>query len=140
MNWRLIFMLSLFGLAMGVATVFFIPSSIEPLFWLAIWIACAYLIATRAGGRYFVHGVATGIANAIWIIVVHVGLFQTYAARHAEEMAMMANMGMPTHPRQMMVLSGLVIGVVSGVIIGLLALLASRFVRSRAVPAAVSTG
>jgi hypothetical protein len=131
MNWRLIFLLSLFGLAMGVATVFFIPSTIEPFLWFAIWIACAYLIATRAGGRYFMHGVATGIANAVWIIVAHVALFQSYAAGHVDEIAMMANMGLPRHPRQMMVLSGLVIGVVSGVIIGLLSLLASRFVRPR---------
>jgi hypothetical protein len=37
MNWRLIAQLSLFGLAMGIATVFFIPSTIEPLFWLVIF-------------------------------------------------------------------------------------------------------
>jgi uncharacterized membrane protein len=33
MNWKLIFLLSLFGLAMAIATVFVIPSNIEPLFW-----------------------------------------------------------------------------------------------------------
>ena len=56
MNWKLILQLSLFGLAMGLATVFFISSSAEPFFWLAIFIASAYLIATRAPGRYFLHG------------------------------------------------------------------------------------
>ena len=140
MNWRLIFMLSLFGLAMGIATVFFIPSNIEPLFWLAVWIACAYLIATRAGGRYFVHGVATGIAATVWIIAAHVALFQSYAANHPKEMAAMQNMWLPTHPRLVMVLNSLLIGVIAGVIIGLLALLARRFVRSRAVAVPAGTG
>ena len=45
MNWKLIFGLSLFGLAMAIATVFVIPSKIEPFFWLAIFIICAIVIA-----------------------------------------------------------------------------------------------
>lgn len=32
MNWKLIVRLSLFGLAMGIATMFLIPSTIEPIF------------------------------------------------------------------------------------------------------------
>ena len=35
-DWKLIFRLSLFGLAMAIATVFAIPSNIEPAFWLVI--------------------------------------------------------------------------------------------------------
>jgi hypothetical protein len=48
MNWKLIFQLSLFGLAMGIATVFVIPSNIEPAFWLVIFLICAYLIAKQS--------------------------------------------------------------------------------------------
>lgn len=140
MNWRLIFALSLLGLVMGVATVFFIPSNIEPLFWLACWIFWAYMIATRAGGRYFVHGLATGLAATVWIIAAHLGLFQSYAANHPAEMAAMQNMGLPNHPRQMMILNSLVIGVVAGVIIGLLAMLIRRFVKPRVVPIPAGTG
>jgi hypothetical protein len=135
MNWRLIFQLSLFGLAMGLATVFVLPSHIEPFVWFVVWIVCAYFIATRAGGRYFLHGLATGIANSVWVTAAHVGLFQAYAARHAPEITMMGTMGMPTHPRMMMALIGPASGVVSGIIIGLLALLASRLVRPRVTPA-----
>jgi hypothetical protein len=36
MDWKLIFGLSLFGLAMAIATVFIVPSNIEPAFWLVI--------------------------------------------------------------------------------------------------------
>jgi len=51
MSWRLILTLSLFGLGMGIATVAFIPSNTEPLFWLAIFVMCAYLIARNASHR-----------------------------------------------------------------------------------------
>jgi len=47
MNWKLILQLSLFGLAMAFATVFVVPSNIEPLLWLPIFVICAYLIAKR---------------------------------------------------------------------------------------------
>jgi hypothetical protein len=51
MDWKLIFGLSLFGLAMAIATVFVIPSNVEPIFWLAIFLVCAYLIFIGEVGR-----------------------------------------------------------------------------------------
>lgn len=137
MNWKLIFQLSLFGLVMGVATVFILPSTVEPFFWLVIFIISAYMIATRALGQHFLHGVLVGIGNSIWITAVHVGLFQAYAARHASEMAAMRSMAMATHPRLLMLVTGPIIGIISGIIIGLLSLLAARLVRRRAPPAPI---
>ena len=45
MDWKLILQLSLFGLAMGLGTVFFIGPGIEPILWLVIFGLCAYIIA-----------------------------------------------------------------------------------------------
>ena len=67
MNWKLVFQLSLFGLAMALATVFWIPSRLEPFFWLVIFLLSASLIATRAPSRPFLHGLLLGIANCVWI-------------------------------------------------------------------------
>jgi hypothetical protein len=61
MNWLLIAVLSGFGLAMGIGTVSLIPSSVEPAFWLVIFAICAYVIARRAPGRFFLHGVAVSL-------------------------------------------------------------------------------
>jgi hypothetical protein len=124
MNWKLILQLSLFGLAMGLATVFLIPSTIEPAFWLAIWLACAYMIARQCRSLRFVNGLLVGIGNSIWITAAHVGLFSQYAASHTKEVEMMSSM--PLSPRVMMVPIGILSGVVSGAIIGLLALLAGK--------------
>ena len=132
MNWKLVIQLSLFGLAMGAATVFVIPSNVEPLFWLVIFALCAYVIATRCSGQYFLHGLAVGLVNSVWITSWHILLFDRYIARHPQEAAMMTSMPLPDSPRLMMALTGPVIGVVSGLVIGLFAIGARKLVTMRA--------
>src|ERR1041384_5121126 len=92
MNWKLIAQLSLFGLAMGLATVFYVSSSAEPFFWLAVFVISAAAIAVRGGGRPFLHGVLVGLANSVWVTACHVLLFNQYIAVHPREAAMMASM------------------------------------------------
>jgi hypothetical protein len=137
MDWKLVLQLSLFGLLMGVATVFVIPSNIEPLFWLAVFIVCSILIARKLSNRHFLHGLATGIANSVWITSAHVILFHQYAARHAKEMAMVQSMAMPDSPRLMMAIMGVMAGIVSGIVLGLFALIAGKLVRQMPRNAAV---
>ena len=136
MNWKLIFQLSLFGLAMGLATVFFISSAVEPFCWLVVFLISAYAIAGGAPNRPFLHGVAVGLANSAWVTASHALLVNQYLARHAREAAMMESMPLPTHPRLMMAITGPVIGLVSGIVIGLLALVVTKMRRrSEVVPA-----
>lgn len=139
MNWKLILQLSLFGLAMGIGTVFFISSGVEPFLWLVIFIVSAYLIATRAPARYFLHGLFVGIANSVWVTASHVVLVNAYFAHHPKEVAMMASMPLATHPRVMMLLTGPVIGVVSGCVLGVLAIVASKMVKPAAPHSAQTT-
>jgi len=127
-NWKVIFQMSLFGLAMGISTVFLIPSTIEPLFWLGIFGITAYLIARRCSGQYFVHGLLVGLVNSVWVTASHILLFDRYIANHPQEAAMMSSMPLPDFPRLMMALVGPVIGVVSGLAIGALAVLAAKMV------------
>jgi hypothetical protein len=127
MNWKLIFQLSLFGLAMGIATVYWIPSSVEPFFWLAIFLICAYVIAKNCSSRHFLHGLLVSLVNSVWITSAHVILFDDYVARHVEEVQMMS--GMPLSPRLMMLLTGPVIGLLSGMVLGLFAFIAAKIIR-----------
>ena len=131
MNWKLIFLLSLFGLAMAFATVFFIPSNIEPLFWLVIFIICAYLIAKYASGGYFLHGLLVSIVNSIWITATHAAFFYAYIANHPDELKMMDSLPpmMADHPRRMMVVIGPIVGVISGLVLGLFAWVASKILK-----------
>ena len=134
MNWKLIFQLSLFGLAMGIATVFLIPSKIEPAFWFVIFLISAYIIAKRRTTKLFLHGLLLGLANSVWITAAHVLLFDSYIARHAQEAAMMQSMPLPGSPRLMMTLTGPVIGLISGVVLGLFALAAGKLVKNPSAP------
>lgn len=133
MNWKLIFLLSLFGIAMGFATVYVIPSTIEPLFWLAIFIVCAFCVARYAPGKYFLHGLLVSVVNGIWITAIHASLFYTYIANHPEYLQMLQQPGTPPamadHPRRMMVITGPIIGVISGLVLGLFSWIASKVVK-----------
>ncbi|MFC5522923.1 hypothetical protein [Polaromonas jejuensis] len=129
MKWPLVFKLSLFGLAMGLLTVFVIPSNAEPFFWLAIFVLCAYIIARRCSSRHFIHGLSVSLLNSVWITAAHVIFFAPYMSSHAKEAAMLASMPLPDSPRLMMVMMGPLIGLASGIVLGLFALIASKFVK-----------
>ncbi|HTS44552.1 MAG TPA: hypothetical protein VMH01_09160 [Puia sp.] len=129
MNWKLIFQLSLFGLAMAFATVFFIPFKFEWIFWLVIFILCAYIIAKRCSGNYFLHGFLVSMVNCVWITGIHVILFNIYLNNHPEAASMSAHMPLPTHPRLMALITGPIFGAVFGLVLGLFAFIASRLVK-----------
>ena len=131
MNSKLIFQLSLFGLAMAFATVFWIPTNIEPVCWLLIFAVCAYLIAKRSPGKYFLHGFLVSLVNCVWITAAHVGLYSSYMAHHPEMAAMSARMPLPDHPRLMMALTGPVFGILSGLVLGLFSFFAGKLVKKR---------
>jgi len=138
MNWRLVLQLSLFGLAMGIATVFWIPSTVEPLFWLVIFLTCAYVIGGSPISRPFLHGLALGVVNSVWITTAHVLFFGQYLARHPNEADMLRKMPMPESPRLMMTVTGPVVGVASGIVLGLFALVAAKILSQRGQAAAAA--
>jgi hypothetical protein len=135
MNWKLIFALSLFGLAMGTATVYVVGSNVEPLFWLGIFIVCAVIIARVAPGRYFLHGFLVSMVNSVWITASHVLMFEQYVASHQEELRMMSSAPLASNPRLQMLFVGPLFGAVFGIILGLFSLVAAKLLNrtSRAV-------
>jgi hypothetical protein len=132
MNWKLIFQLSLFGLAMALATISLIPQNAEPFFWLVIFIVCAYVVAKRCQGRHFIHGFMISIFNAVWITAAHVIFAKTYLANHPQMASMNQNMPLSHHPRVLMLVFGPVFGALCGIILGAFCWVAARLMRSSA--------
>jgi len=130
MNWKLIVQLSTFGLAMGVGTVALIPSTLEPFFWLPIFIVCAYLIAKQAPSKPFLHGLLLGLANCVWITAAHILFIDRYLANHANEARMMTSMPATASPQVVMAIFGPIVGLVSGCVMGTLALLVTKILKS----------
>lgn len=131
MNWKLILQLSLFGLAMGVATVYLIPSNAEFFFWMPIFIINAYLIAKNCVDSYFSNGFMVGIVNSVWIAAAHIIFYDAYLAHHTMEAGLYNNPTIPVPPKAAMFIIGLVIGVFSGLVIGLFAFIASKIVKNK---------
>jgi hypothetical protein len=129
MNWRLIIQLSLFGLVMALATISLIPANIEPFCWLAIFIVCAYVVAKKSPGNYFLHGFAISMVNCIWITAAHVIFAKSYLANHAQMASMQVQMPLSHHPRMLMLLAGPVFGAIFGIILGFFCWVASKLVR-----------
>lgn len=129
MNRKLVFLLSLFGVAMGFATVSLIPQNIEPYFWLIIFVFCAYLIAKHCSGKYFLHGFYVSILNSVWITTIHIFFFQSYIVNHPDTILKLAQFPLPYSPRIIILLSGLPFGIVFGLILGLFSFIASKLVK-----------
>jgi len=130
MNWKLIFQLSVFGLIMAFATLSLVPQSLEWIFWVVIFIFCAYVIAKVCAGKYFLNGFLVSMVNCVWITAVHGFFFATYVTHHP---GMEMSTGMPAymvvHPRQMMLVFGPLAGAASGLVLGLFAFIASKIVK-----------
>jgi len=124
MNWKLIFTLSLFGLAMAIASLFGL-GLFEFVLWLIIFIIYAWVIATRAPGKYFLHGFLVSVVNSIWITAIHCGFFPMYVKSNPQ-MVQGTPPGM--NPRIIMIVAGPIVGVILGVIAGLFAFIASKIV------------
>ena len=139
MNWKLIFQLSLFGLIMAFATISLIPEHFEFIFWIVIFIFCAWIIAKRAGGKYFLHGFLLSITNSVWITIVHCIFCLTYMNNHPDMSPdkMHMPLSLRDHPREIMLIMAPIFGAVFGVFQGLFAFVASKFVKGDVVKAGV---
>ena len=127
MNWKLIFTLSLFGLAMAFATISLIPMNIEPACWLLIFVLVGRLIARFAPGNYFAHGFLVSMVNSVWITAAHVIFFIPYLIHHPQMVEMSKKIPFLTdHTRWQMLVMGPIFGVLFGLIQGLFAFLASK--------------
>src|SRR5689334_19124540 len=133
MNWKLILLLSLAGVAMALESVFLPSSRVESLIWPVVFIVYAFVIARRAPGLYFLHGFLVGFTNWVWVAAAHVVLRDAYVATHAKEIATLQATALPGAPPAVAagirawLASGIPVPGLSGLVIGLLAWIASRF-------------
>ncbi len=128
MNWKLIFGLSLFGLAMAIATVYFIPPGPEPIFWLLLIIFWAYKVGKECEEKYFLQGFILSAVNGVWVTGIHLLLFADYAATHGKELARYDKIAEGlTVPQAILIVDPLT-WLASGLILGLFSVIASRFV------------
>ena len=123
MNWKLIFLLSIFGFIMGLGAVFGITTKLEPFLWFIILVVCGFIIAKYVESKYFLHGLFMSILNGVWQTILHALFLNTYNTHNPE---MLAKFGDKANSIGMVVLMGPIIGVIAGLFAGLLAVLAHK--------------
>jgi cobalamin synthase len=136
MNWKLIFLLSLIAIPMAFGTVYFIPNYIEPVLWIVIFFFCAFVIAKFCSRKFFLNGFMVSIFNCVWISAIHFIFFDAYYKFHPELARM--NDASPETMRYMMLIFGPLVGIISGMILGLFSWIASKIFSRK--PAAIPSG
>ncbi len=119
MNWKLIFLLAILGIAMAFAGVLGLRGRIEGLVWLVIFIFYAIIIVRNTAGKYFLHAFITCVINGIWIGIIHAAFISTYLANHRVIAGIYRTMPLSNHRRIMTMIAGLMTGLLMGVIAGL---------------------
>lgn len=126
MNWTVIILLSSFGAVMGVLAVKGFTQKIEPLLWLCFGIASALVLSKNIDQKPFLHGLFIGIAWGILNALFQCAFFDSYFANNP---SLQKNFDKITFmpPRYFPLITGPLIGLVTGAVLGGLTLLFRKF-------------
>jgi uncharacterized membrane protein len=129
MNWKLILLLSVFGVVMGVISLFGWTQGIEPLLWLAIFILYAWWIARNCERLYFLHGLLVSVLNGIWISIIHAAFYSLYVKNNPQVVGAFKSLPPTLDPRVLMLIIGPIVGAITGLVAGLFAYIAARILK-----------
>ena len=125
MNWQIILLYSLFGVLMGILSVNGFTKKIEPLLWILFGLFTAFMVARNVPGKAYLHGFFIGLSWGIFNAVLQSLFFDTYIKnnpKYREAFQKRATL----KPRYFFLFSGLMIGVVTGIVLGGLVWLCSK--------------
>lgn len=117
MNWKLIISLSLFGAAMGLASLFGYTQGIELFLWIIIAGICGMVLAKKVQGKLFLYGLFVGILDGVLNGIVQTLFFSTYIANNAESMTRFQDGTFSLSPL-FTLMTGPVVGLVYGGFLG----------------------
>ncbi len=111
---------------MGVLSVLGLTRGVEGWLWLALCIFCAGWMGTQLAERRFLHGFLTGLISGAVAPVIQALFFSTYVANNPEFSQAAAQLPPGISPRIITVVAIPLGGLLSGVVLGLLTMLAGR--------------
>jgi hypothetical protein len=126
MNWKLISLLSGFGVLMGVASVLGFTKGLEGLLWLVIAAVCVCLVAWRAPGRWFLHGFCVGLIGGAVAPVIQVLFFSSYMANNPDLATRFAEIPGGMEARYFFLMLTPAIGLLSGLVLGFVCWLVAK--------------
>ncbi|MBK9332962.1 MAG: hypothetical protein IPM96_11300 [Ignavibacteria bacterium] len=124
MNWKLILQLSLFGLLMGILSVFgLIPGGFELIPWIIIAVISALAISRNTNKLMFTHAVMAGLFMGIITSVVQAIFFDTLLKNNPDSLDGFKEIPTAMEPQYVLLFTGPFIGIIFGLFIGLLAVI-----------------
>lgn len=129
MNWQLILSLSLLGVVVGLVSVFGLMGSQIWLLWLCVAAFCAWQFARNTRRYLFLHGFYLGIFVGICASWVQAIFLPTYVSNNPRMAETFNNLPHSLNPALVLLIMGPIVGTVSGVVIGLLAIIAGKITR-----------
>lgn len=126
LNWRLVTLLADFGFLMGALATLGYTVGIEWIIWVLFWGVASFIIAKTQTTRLFAHGFAVGLLATIFAAIIEVIFFEHWAMNYPEAIA-----AAPMNPKIMLLLMSIVIGGVSGVILGGMTIAAKKLITPR---------
>jgi len=134
MKWTLILRLSLIGLVLALGSIFVISPNLESLLWLVVFLYYASAIGHGTRTWRFFHGLLLGILNSVWVVAMHEIFLTRYLAAHPREVQMLDTVhaaGLSVSPRWIMSFTGITVGVLEGIVIGVFAIVAGMMVKPK---------
>lgn len=126
MNWLLILLLSSFGFIMGILGVKGFTQKIEPFLWLCFGIVVALVLSKNIAYKPFVHALLIGLGWGIANGLIQASYFDSYLANNP---LLQKNFEKITfiQPRYFPLITGPVIGLITGLVLGGMVLLFKKF-------------
>ncbi len=129
MNWQLILTLSLLGVVLGLASVFGFMGNQVWVLWVLVAAFCAWQFARKTSANLFLHGFYLGIFVGVCASWVQAIFLPTYITNNPRMVEAFNDLPHDLHPAYVLLIMGPIIGAVSGIVIGLFAIAAGKFVQ-----------
>jgi len=131
MNWKTILLLSCFGIFMGIASLFGLTQGIELWLWLGFALGCSFWLAKKLPESQLSNGVLVGLFCGILNSAVQSMYFDLYLSNNPASHEEFAQIPGGLAPSIFVLLAGFPIGLVYGLVIGLLTLAVSKFIKPK---------
>ena len=125
MDWKIIVILSVIGLLMGLLSVKGFTQKIEPVLWLLFGIATSLILSKNIEQKTFLHGLLIGIAWGIYNGAIQCAFFDIYFTNNPSIQQNFQKNSF-IQPRYFVLLTGPIIGLITGLILGGLSLLLKK--------------
>ncbi|MEI9945775.1 MAG: hypothetical protein WDN26_16340 [Chitinophagaceae bacterium] len=125
MNWTLILLLSSFGMVMGILSVNGYTQKLEPFLWLLFGIITSLLLAKNVEYKTFLHALIIGLSWGVFNGLLQSIFFDKYLANNPSVQDSFKKVAF-MQPRYFVIITATVIGLITGAVLGGLALLFKR--------------